>query len=116
MRQHLLIDADDTLWENNVYFERAFDAFVEFLGGTPVQMPDHYKEASPTQLTIKAKQLIVYGDKDDVVPPVISQQYVKLKQVKERVEPLVLPGAGHFELIDPRTKEWKQIEAALNKI
>lgn len=30
-RQHLLVDADDTLWENNVYFERAFDEFVEFL-------------------------------------------------------------------------------------
>ncbi|HUI81346.1 MAG TPA: HAD family hydrolase [Bryobacteraceae bacterium] len=32
MRQHLIIDADDTLWENNIYFERAFDEFVEFLG------------------------------------------------------------------------------------
>jgi putative hydrolase of the HAD superfamily len=31
MRQHLLIDADDTLWENNVYFEQAFDEFVSFL-------------------------------------------------------------------------------------
>jgi putative hydrolase of the HAD superfamily len=31
MRQHLLIDADDTLWENNIYFERAFEAFCEFL-------------------------------------------------------------------------------------
>src|SRR6516164_5573777 len=31
MPQHLLIDADDTLWENNIYFERAFDEFVEFL-------------------------------------------------------------------------------------
>lgn len=30
-RQHLIIDADDTLWENNIYFERAFDRFVEFL-------------------------------------------------------------------------------------
>ena len=28
----LLIDADDTLWENNVYFEEAFQEFVEFLG------------------------------------------------------------------------------------
>ena len=28
---HLLFDADDTLWENNVYFEQAFDAFVTFL-------------------------------------------------------------------------------------
>jgi putative hydrolase of the HAD superfamily len=30
-RQHLIIDADDTLWENNIYFERAFDEFVDFL-------------------------------------------------------------------------------------
>jgi putative hydrolase of the HAD superfamily len=30
-RQFLVIDADDTLWENNIYFERAFDEFVEFL-------------------------------------------------------------------------------------
>ena len=31
MRQHLIIDADDTLWENNVYFEQAFEDFVAFL-------------------------------------------------------------------------------------
>jgi putative hydrolase of the HAD superfamily len=30
-KQFLIIDADDTLWENNIYFERAFDEFVEFL-------------------------------------------------------------------------------------
>ncbi len=29
--QHLIIDADDTLWENNIYFERAFDQFAGFL-------------------------------------------------------------------------------------
>lgn len=31
MRQNLIIDADDTLWENNIYFERAFDDFCDFL-------------------------------------------------------------------------------------
>ncbi len=31
MRQYLLIDADDTLWENNIYFERAFEEFVDLL-------------------------------------------------------------------------------------
>ena len=30
-RQNLFIDADDTLWENNIYFERAFDDFCDFL-------------------------------------------------------------------------------------
>ena len=30
-RQTLLIDADDTLWENNIYFERAIADFISFL-------------------------------------------------------------------------------------
>ncbi len=29
--QHLLFDADDTLWENNIYFERAISAFISYL-------------------------------------------------------------------------------------
>jgi putative hydrolase of the HAD superfamily len=29
--QTLLIDADDTLWENNIYFERAIAKFISFL-------------------------------------------------------------------------------------
>ena len=29
--QTLLIDADDTLWENNIYFERAIAAFIDYL-------------------------------------------------------------------------------------
>ncbi|HKW27131.1 MAG TPA: HAD family hydrolase [Terriglobales bacterium] len=29
--QALLIDADDTLWENNIYFERAIGRFISFL-------------------------------------------------------------------------------------
>jgi len=31
VRQNLIIDADDTLWENNIFFERAFEDFVRFL-------------------------------------------------------------------------------------
>jgi len=39
-RQHLIIDADDTLWENNIYFERAFDEFVEYLGHSTMAAPE----------------------------------------------------------------------------
>jgi putative hydrolase of the HAD superfamily len=39
-RQHLIIDADDTLWENNIYFERAFDEFVEYLGHSTLTAPE----------------------------------------------------------------------------
>jgi putative hydrolase of the HAD superfamily len=30
-RQFLIFDADDTLWENNIYFEEAFERFCDFL-------------------------------------------------------------------------------------
>ncbi len=40
-RQSLIFDADDTLWENNIYFEDAFDQFCDYLNHsslTPVQI------------------------------------------------------------------------------
>jgi putative hydrolase of the HAD superfamily len=30
-QQHLIFDADDTLWENNIHFERAIEEFLDFL-------------------------------------------------------------------------------------
>jgi putative hydrolase of the HAD superfamily len=35
----LIFDADDTLWENNIYFESAFDDFVEFLAHSSLSPP-----------------------------------------------------------------------------
>jgi putative hydrolase of the HAD superfamily len=40
MRQFLIVDADDTLWENNIYFERAFDEFVAFLDHSSLTAPE----------------------------------------------------------------------------
>jgi len=39
-RQDLIIDADDTLWENNIYFERAFDEFVQYLDHSTLSAPE----------------------------------------------------------------------------
>ncbi|PYY14903.1 MAG: haloacid dehalogenase [Acidobacteria bacterium] len=45
--QTLLIDADDTLWENNVYFERAIADFISFLNHhefTPLQVRERLND------------------------------------------------------------------------
>ena len=39
--QTLLIDADDTLWENNIYFERAIASFISYL---------NHREYSPAEV------------------------------------------------------------------
>lgn len=36
-QQHLLVDADDTLWENNIYFEQAIHEFLLFLNHSSLQ-------------------------------------------------------------------------------
>ncbi len=46
-RQTLLIDADDTLWENNIYFERAIAAFISYLDHrvhTPAEVRKHLNQ------------------------------------------------------------------------
>jgi|SRR5579863_774044 acetyl esterase/lipase len=92
------------------------DAVVEFLRGTPTEVPDHYREADPMQLSIpQASQWLVHGSDDDVVPPDFSRDYVAAKRKrsvreKEDAHLLEIPGSGHFDVIDPRTPAWKQIQ------
>ena len=39
-RRFLIFDADDTLWENNIYFEAAFDQFCDFLAHSSLSPTD----------------------------------------------------------------------------
>lgn len=39
---HLIFDADDTLWENNIYFEDAFDKFCDYLAHSSLS-PDQIR-------------------------------------------------------------------------
>ena len=42
--QTLLIDADDTLWKNNIYFERAIAAYISYLDHLP-HTPEEVRQA-----------------------------------------------------------------------
>jgi putative hydrolase of the HAD superfamily len=53
--QTLLFDADDTLWENNIYFERAISSFISYLDHrvhTPEEVREHLNRVE--RATIKA--------------------------------------------------------------
>ncbi|HEY3972698.1 MAG TPA: alpha/beta hydrolase fold domain-containing protein [Candidatus Sulfotelmatobacter sp.] len=95
------------------------DAVVEFLRGTPGEVPDHYREADPMELSIpQARQWLIHGSADEEVPPDFSRRYVAIKQErsgkeKEDTRLLEISGAGHYDLIDPRSLAWKQVEDAV---
>ena len=86
------------------------DAVVDFMGGKPSEVPEHYREADPTELNIRhARQWMIHGAADDIVPPAFSRDYVELKKKKgETVQLVEIAGAGHFEVIDPRSEAFKK--------
>lgn len=98
------------------------DAVVEFMRGTPTEVPDHYREADPMQLSIpQAQQWLVHGSTDDTVPVDFSRNYVAAKEKrtdreKESVHLLEIAGAGHFDVIDPHSEAWKQIAELVLKL
>lgn len=81
---NLLIDADDTLWENNIYFERAFDAFCDFLNHstlTPPQIREALNEIELVNSKIHGYGSMNFGRN-------LQQAYRHLAQRKIRVEDL----------------------------
>lgn len=94
------------------------DAVVAFLGGTPSDVPERYRDADPMRFSVKhVRQVLVHGTLDEQAPPDFSRAYVahKIKR-KENVEIIEIPDAGHYELIDPRTDAWKRVEETVLQI
>jgi acetyl esterase/lipase len=91
------------------------DAVVEFLGGTPEEVPEHYREADPMELKVpQAQQRLIHGTDDDTVPVEFSREYVQQKKKSgEPVQLIEIYGCGHFDLIDPDSAAFKQVTAAV---
>ncbi|HWZ43587.1 MAG TPA: alpha/beta hydrolase [Candidatus Saccharimonadales bacterium] len=88
------------------------DAAAEFMGGTPTDVPEHYREASPAERPIHALQKVVHGTADTAVPYEIGKSYAEVKKkAGEKVELITLPGTGHFEIVNPESEIWPKIQA-----
>jgi putative hydrolase of the HAD superfamily len=75
-RQHLIFDADDTLWENNIYFEEAFDEFCEYLNHsslTPPEIRDILDEIEIVNARIHGYGAVNFGRN-------LSQCYLRLAE------------------------------------
>ena len=74
-----------------------------------------YADTSPAaMLPIRTPQTIVSGALDPIVPPRFGDGYAaKARAAGDPVRAVTLPGAGHFELIDPHSSAWPRIAAAI---
>jgi len=87
----------------------------QLIGGTPEQHPDRYAAGSPSELLpFGIRQILFHGTADDSVPYAISQDYADAARAAgDEVGLMTLPGAGHFETIDPRSQEWPRVRDAV---
>jgi pimeloyl-ACP methyl ester carboxylesterase len=70
-------------------------------------VPDRYALADPAALTPPSVPVtLVHGTADEWVPVGMSRASGAGKLVE-------IPGAGHFDLIDPHTAAWPRVLAAL---
>jgi acetyl esterase/lipase len=82
---------------------------------------DLYADTSPAaQLPLGVSQLMIQGELDPVSPPFVAADYqAKARRQGENVRAIVIPGAGHAELIAPQSRAWPrevdEIERLLHK-
>jgi pimeloyl-ACP methyl ester carboxylesterase len=86
----------------------------QLLGGTPGEVPDRYAAASPADLLpLGTPQVLVHGTSDSNVPYTLSADYAaRAAAAGDEAELVPLPGAGHFEIVDPHTPEWAIVQNA----
>lgn len=74
-----------------------------------------YAHTSPAQmLPLGIAQVVISGELDPIVPPVLGERYVLLAEAAgDEAVSIVLPQAGHFELIDPAAPAWEAIRTEL---
>lgn len=78
---------------------------------------DPYADTSPARLLpAGVPETILSGGSDRIVPPAFGHDYAKkARAAGDAIEDIEIPGAGHFDMIDPLSPAWPAIAAAIEK-
>ena len=92
------------------------------MGGGPAEVADdRYWQADPARLLPAGGPVwLVHGMADDRVPYLMSLDYARWARAAgaraAAATCVLLPGAGHFEVIDPLSREWPQVAEAFSRV
>jgi acetyl esterase/lipase len=91
---------------------------TRLMGGRPADVGNRYAEGSPVELLpLGTRHLMIVGDSDGVVPGPVRKAYAdRSRKAGDRVEVIVVPNAGHFEVIAPTAPAWPTVRAAIKRM
>jgi acetyl esterase/lipase len=91
---------------------------TRLVGGSPIEVPDRYRAASPSRLLpIGVRQVVITGEHDRIVPAALGRTYEETARAYgDDVTALVVPDAAHFEVIAPGSTAWPVVRDAVLSI
>ncbi|HVT55479.1 MAG TPA: alpha/beta hydrolase, partial [Xanthobacteraceae bacterium] len=77
-----------------------------------------FLDTSPAALLpVRIPQVVISGALDPIVPPMFGRDYAaKASAAGDAVRELTIKDAGHFELIDPRSRAFETIRAEIERL
>jgi putative hydrolase of the HAD superfamily len=108
----LIFDADDTLWENNIYFERAFDRFVDFLDHsalTPKQVREVLNEIELVNSKIHGYGTLNFGRN-------LQEAYQRLSEREIRTDDLDHVMALAEKILEQPLEVMPEVEETLKEL
>jgi len=84
----------------------------------PDRGADAYADSSPARLLpLGVPQVVISGELDAIIPPAFGTGYAQAAETAgDPVRDIILPGAGHFELIDPAGPAWMVIVDEIERL
>jgi acetyl esterase/lipase len=88
------------------------------LGGTPATVPERYAQASPMALLpLGVPHVLLMGEHEDFVPRHLAEAYVRAaRDAGDKVDLIVIPRVGHFEIASPRATTWPRVESVIRSL
>lgn len=90
---------------------------VNLMGGSPEAAPERYRAGDPGELLpLNVPQYLLQGADDDQIPPQLPLRWAERGQhMGEQVVTDIIPGADHFDVVDPQSKAWPRVMSAILK-
>ena len=87
--------------------------WVEHLmGGSPEAVPERYAAGDPGRLLpLVCGQALIQGTDDGQIPPGLPERWAAT--VRHGCSVRMIPGADHFDVVDPRSRAWPVVRSTI---
>jgi acetyl esterase/lipase len=102
------------------YFTFAHDKreVYNLMGGSPAQFEVRYRAGNPgALLPLSVPQILIQSADDGQIPPQLPAMWADMaRRQGDDVTVTIVPGVDHFDVVDPQSKAWASVLAAVQKL